>query len=337
MVIKNYFAAANGYTGFRSYFGDIFNSNYHDHIYVIKGGPGTGKSTLMKKIAEKATKENTDHDKIFCSSDPSSLDGIIVRSERGRFAIIDGTSPHERDAVIPGAIDSIVNLGEGFDVKKLKECRQEIISLNERKKAAYKSAYDTLKVAGGLSNRIRSLLKPSFSYRKAELIIDDILYSHNKESGVGSIMLTNAFCKYGLYKLDSYSLYDRQYSLFGSHGEDVLFLNFLYDKSRQFVDCVSYSPLSKDDCDAIAIGDVAYTTTKSEIDASFDARELTDKNYSVEEISTLELMHDELLMLAKKHLSEASILHFELEKIYSSAVFFEKNDESFEKIISYIF
>lgn len=337
MVIKNYFAAANGYTGFRSYFGDIFNSNDYEHIYVIKGGPGTGKSTLMKKIAEKATKENTDHDKIFCSSDPSSLDGIIVRTERGKFAVIDGTSPHERDAVIPGAIDTIINLGEGFDVKKLKEYRLEIVSLNERKKAAYKSAYDTLKVAGAISARINNLIKSSFSYRKAILFADNILASHKSYLQNSSIMLTRAFCKLGLYEIEAFNSYKEQYSIYGTHGEDILFLNILNEKSRQFNVVKSYSPLCHEDCDAIGIGETAYLSTNDENSPSFDAREFLDKKYSKEEVDTLESIHKNLLMLSKKHFDNASIYHFKLEKIYSSAVFFEKNEEILEKIISSIF
>ena len=45
-----YFAAANGYTGFRSYFGEMFTSDRYDRIFVLKGGPGTGKSRLIRNV-----------------------------------------------------------------------------------------------------------------------------------------------------------------------------------------------------------------------------------------------------------------------------------------------
>ena len=337
MVIKNYFAAANGYTGFRSYFSDVFNSNDYEHIFVIKGGPGTGKSTLMKKIAKKATEQKIDHDKIFCSSDPSSLDGVIIHSERGKFAVIDGTAPHERDAVIPGAIDTIINLGDSFDEKKLKEYRAEIVALNERKKAAYKSAYDTLKAAGAISERINNLIKSSFSYRKANLLVDDLLAGHKAKKLYSSIMLTRAFCKLGLYKTDSFSNYKEKYTVFGTHGEDIMFLNILEEKSRQFNVCKSHSPLFHGDCDAIGIGETAYISTSNENKTSLDAREFIDEKYSKEEINCLESIHENLLNLSKKHFNDASIYHFDLEKIYSSAVFFEKNEQMLKKILSAIF
>ena len=42
------FAAGNGYTGFRSYFSNYFSPDEYNSIYILKGGPGTGKSTAMQ-------------------------------------------------------------------------------------------------------------------------------------------------------------------------------------------------------------------------------------------------------------------------------------------------
>ncbi|MBM7648288.1 putative ATPase [Bacillus ectoiniformans] len=61
--------------------------------YFIKGRPGTGKSTMMKKIAAKAEEKGFDTEIYHCGLDPDSLDMIIVR-ELG-FAIFDSTAPHE--------------------------------------------------------------------------------------------------------------------------------------------------------------------------------------------------------------------------------------------------
>ena len=51
---RAYFGAANGYSGFRSQFGEIFNSHNMEKLYILKGGPGTGKSTLLKRIDRKS-------------------------------------------------------------------------------------------------------------------------------------------------------------------------------------------------------------------------------------------------------------------------------------------
>ena len=149
MLVKSYFAAANGYSGFRSYFSDIFKSENFRRIFVLKGGPGTGKGSLMKRIAEESLRNEVDHDKIYCSSDPNSLDGVIIHTEGGDCAIVDGTAPHERDAIIPGAIDTIINIGENFNNNILRERRDEILRHTKDKKDAYMNAYGSTRYSPG--------------------------------------------------------------------------------------------------------------------------------------------------------------------------------------------
>ena len=45
----------------------------------------------------------------FCSGDPDSLDAVAL-PERG-LLVLDGTAPHVVDPKIPGARDSLINLG----------------------------------------------------------------------------------------------------------------------------------------------------------------------------------------------------------------------------------
>lgn len=61
--------------------------------YLIKGRPGCGKSTMLKKLAAEAGRRGFDYEVYHCGFDPNSLDMLIVR-ELG-FAIFDSTPPHE--------------------------------------------------------------------------------------------------------------------------------------------------------------------------------------------------------------------------------------------------
>jgi Mrp family chromosome partitioning ATPase len=49
-MMKKFFAAANTEMGFRSLFDEIFAPEKFRRIYILKGGPGTGKSTLMRNL-----------------------------------------------------------------------------------------------------------------------------------------------------------------------------------------------------------------------------------------------------------------------------------------------
>ena len=140
-----YFAAMNGRDGFTSFFEEIFFCNSINKRYIIKGGPGTGKSSFMKRAALRAETGGAAVEYYYCSSDTSSLDGIVIDS---RIAIFDGTAPHSYDTVLPGARDEIVNLGAFWRSAELERRAAEISELGEKKKRAYASAYGFLRGAG---------------------------------------------------------------------------------------------------------------------------------------------------------------------------------------------
>lgn len=75
--------------------------------FYLKGGPGTGKSTLMKKIAAEFAGEAVSV--YHCASDPRSLDAVVLE-ERGVF-IADATAPHESGTPLPYITGELVDLG----------------------------------------------------------------------------------------------------------------------------------------------------------------------------------------------------------------------------------
>ena len=80
----DFFLGANSPNGFSSYFTEINDPKLTDNCYVIKGCPGSGKSTMMKTIAERLSEQESFIENIHCSSDPDSLDGVILHDSRER-------------------------------------------------------------------------------------------------------------------------------------------------------------------------------------------------------------------------------------------------------------
>ena len=101
--MSDYFAAANSAHGFVSWFDDIFAPETLGRTYILKGGSGTGKSTLMKRAAARCEEAGGEVERFRCSSDAASLDGVILRLGGDSAAILDGTAPHLRDPRYPGA------------------------------------------------------------------------------------------------------------------------------------------------------------------------------------------------------------------------------------------
>ncbi|MGE5704484.1 MAG: PRK06851 family protein [Clostridia bacterium] len=61
--------------------------------YFIKGRPGSGKSTMLKKIAAASEQKGYDTEIFHCGFDPNSLDMVLI-PERN-VCIFDSTAPHE--------------------------------------------------------------------------------------------------------------------------------------------------------------------------------------------------------------------------------------------------
>lgn len=153
--MRKYFLGGNTPKGFFSYYDYLIRQSEARKIYVLKGGPGTGKSTLMKKVALWAEEEGFDVDYIYCSSDPDSLDGLVVPEIK--VALVDGTSPHIVDPKTPGAVDTIVYPGGLWNEKNMRKNKEEILSVNKAISEKFALAYEHLAAAGVLHGTIKKL------------------------------------------------------------------------------------------------------------------------------------------------------------------------------------
>lgn len=86
------FIGANSVRGYASLRDSLYDHRKTDTVLLIKGGAGNGKSTLMSRLASKAEEMGYTVERVFCPSDPKSLDGVVC-AELG-FAMTDATPPH---------------------------------------------------------------------------------------------------------------------------------------------------------------------------------------------------------------------------------------------------
>ncbi len=208
---RHMFPGGNTPEGFCSYYDYIIDRNTAKRVYVLKGGPGVGKSSYMKKVA-KAVIGNTDKiEFLHCSSDPQSLDGVVIPS--AGIAMIDGTSPHIVDPVYPAAVDEIINLGEFWDKKGIEEHKDEIISTQYNIKYEYQRAYKYLKAAELIDDDTNSMLSEATDDRELNEITHRLIDSvfGGKEKGVLTSvrkMFANAITPAGLINYSDTVLYD---------------------------------------------------------------------------------------------------------------------------------
>ena len=158
------FLGANTPKGFVSLFDELYNPYTTKNAYIIKGGPGSGKSTFMKKVGSALHLKGLDTGWVYCSSDPNSLDALYC-DEIG-FSIADGTSPHVLEPKFPGCGENIINTGEFWDEDTLKQKAEDIRSLTLENSLCHRKSAGYLGAVGNIDNEIRMIFSPYINEEK---------------------------------------------------------------------------------------------------------------------------------------------------------------------------
>ena len=143
-----FFLGANTAEGFYSLYDEFFNPRDDVRLFIIKGGPGTGKSSVMKAVAARAEALGEPVERIYCSSDPESLDAVLLPGKNA--AVCDGTPPHPVELRYPGIGGRILDTGLCWDARKLLEAQDTIRELTRANRAEHTRCLRFLSVAGRL-------------------------------------------------------------------------------------------------------------------------------------------------------------------------------------------
>jgi len=172
------FLGGNTGYGFYSFYEQVVNGE-QAATYILKGGPGTGKSYFMRWIAERMLALGYGLEEFYCSSDSNSLDGLHIPALG--VALIDGTAPHMVDPKHPGAVEFIINLGDYWDESGLRRQGSAIQAAVARKGFLFRRAYGYLHLARSLNDEIEAHMRElgALDYvglnRAADGIIEELL------------------------------------------------------------------------------------------------------------------------------------------------------------------
>jgi len=143
-----FFLGANSARGFVSLYDGFNRPDPLCFHRIIKGGPGCGKSSFMRRIGDGARAAGYAVEYIFCSGDPDSLDGIRIPALGVSYA--DGTAPHVQEPPLPGAAGDYVDLGQFLSREALAPRYGELEALTRAYRAKYQEAYPRLAAAAAL-------------------------------------------------------------------------------------------------------------------------------------------------------------------------------------------
>lgn len=171
MAIRRVFPGGNTSEGFYSYHSYIVNG-VTNRTFILKGGPGSGKSTIMKEIGKKYEKYYT-VEYHHCPSDSDSVDAVVLVEPK--IAVIDGTAPHSIDPTMPGLLDEIVDLGKYIDESIISNYKDKILKAKFDNKNSYRSAYSFFRASSEILGEIVQNRKNVMDYVKINHLLSEMI------------------------------------------------------------------------------------------------------------------------------------------------------------------
>lgn len=348
--VRKIFPGANTSKGFYSYFDYIIPKDVN-RIFCLKGGPGVGKSSLMKKVARDFVEKGYDVEIFPCSSDPGSLDAVVVKELK--VVLLDATAPHIVDPKIPGAIDEIVNFGDFWDIDNLENNKIEIEKCNKDISAYFQRAFKYLKAAEPIFYDIESKNSDAMDFGKLNKFTDEFIeelfkgVDNKEELSVPRHLFGTAITPIGHIDYADSLLQDAKkvYYIDGKIGYGkTTFLKRVYDKAvlKGLEVEVFHYPLIPEKIESIMISDLGIAITTSSLFKNQDGINLEkfinkEKIHDFkEELDVDEKILDELINYAISNLKKAKANHDIIENYYIPNMDFNKVDELKEQLIERI-
>ena len=219
--LTHIFLGANSAQGFYSLYEQLLSGRFDD-LLILKGGPGCGKSSFMRRVAEELSAAGHTPIYVHCSGDPDSLDGVIFPALRA--ALVDGTLPHALEPTYAVACERYVDLTRFYDVERAKEKRAELMALTDAYRAHYRDAYHILRAADEVGAERRASLHAHMDFAKLNRRMQSIAARELKgkraeNGGVDNVFLGGMTHKGELCRFDTVdALCPRVYELRDSAG-----------------------------------------------------------------------------------------------------------------------
>ncbi|MEG0371093.1 MAG: hypothetical protein RR515_01935 [Clostridium sp.] len=348
---RSYLVAANTCEGFVSYFDEFLKTA--KRILILKGGPGCGKSTFMKRVGNTLLNNDFKVDFVYCASDRDSLDAIYVHGID--LIIVDGTAPHVIDPKYPGVVDSIMNFGEYFDEENLRENGIQIKRIIDMISNEYKRLYDILKGAKIIHDKMEKEYIIGMDFDKANKIANSLIEEVIPGKIIGEGKEVNRFS--GALTPQGQAIFyseltvgiDNKWIIKGraGSGKSTIMRKLASAAlSKGYEVEIYHCGLDPKSIDMVIIRDLSFAildgTAPHVVDPVNNDRvidmfeECIDKEIVDEEngiLVTINKEYKEEIEKAKSIFINIKILHDDLEGIYAKAVDFSKIDNVYNKVI----
>ena len=341
--ISRFFLGANSAKGFYSFYDEFIAPTAGCYVRVIKGGPGCGKSTLMRRIGKAAEDAGLSVEYIHCSGDPDSLDGVRI-PERG-FCWVDGTAPHVLEPVCPGASGDYLDMSCLLDPTLLRGRLGAMEDCCARYRALYTLAYRQLAALAPMLPRNDPSVQEEQGLSRAKrraLGLARRLPPQQKAGTVQHRFLSALSCQGVIRMTNTLAAYPQRLLLDNALGFGNAFLSILSEAAcaRGYAVTVCCDPLEPERTEAVLLPEVGLAVLA--VEPLFSPQVVTGRHVHLEAVVSPARLralrprqHEAALLLdaATDSLARAKALHDELEGFYRGAVDFETANRLSEREI----
>ncbi|NBJ16082.1 MAG: ATPase [Dehalobacter sp. 4CP] len=353
--MKHVFPGGNTSEGFFSYYSFLLEKGTK-RVFVLKGGPGVGKSTLMKKIGNRMVEMGYDVEFHHCSSDHHSLDGIAVVD--AGIVMVDGTAPHIVDPKYPGGLDEIINLGEYWDTDAIQHNVKHIIASTNEVSRLFARAYRLLSAARAVAENMMAITRQSMDFsalnmetlRLAKKIFEGVYMAENSgRTGVARHLFSCAYTPEGFVDFTDSILQEIEEIVYleGEMGTGrSVFMEKIAAKAMEngFDVEIYHLPLIPSKIGTIVIKELQVALTSSEYFRNNHQESVNLNRHVHTELSsslTQELNSDldlfgQLMLSGMDCIHQAKQEHDALEQYYVPYMNFKAVEEKYEEILSRI-
>lgn len=328
-----YFAGGNSPDGYKPLPGGVFRESEFDKLYILKGGPGTGKSTLIAEIGRRCAALGAKTAFYCCGSDPASFDGIVISHGNRRIGILDGTPPHTQEPLFPGVLGEYVNLGAFWDSGKLEAHRGEALALASRKALFFAEAWRALGAADLVDRSLEEICRGAVKTEKMEAAAARFVGTIRPRGGKNGSLLVHGVTMHGAVALPTLEKTTTHHIAVLDEG----------DTSRFYLEAVrrataghgvsveaALSPLRHDVLLGVRLPDegvsLTVTAEKKDNGQTVNMERFLDPTVWRETRQMrrqLTKQREELFRSAEDSFREAGRIHFALEDIYGGCMDFD--------------
>jgi len=163
--VRYVLTSSNTSQGFRTFLPELLQGVAK--VFVLKGAPGTGKSTFIRLLGEAFSDQGYEVEFWVSAADPVSPEGVLIPQLRA--AVVNGSLSSPIDPCYPGVTGDIIYLGDYWNKNLLQDYGPEIVNMYDQQEQHRQQATLVLKRAAEIRDNIK---KKAAAYLNLEKLHD---------------------------------------------------------------------------------------------------------------------------------------------------------------------